>query len=135
MTVPPVPLFPEELHCRKVCGHRLVLHGARGGGGGGASRRCCEVGEPLLHGVGPMPLPALQGCFDGLYPQGHQWYWRADFVRELPDEAIDAARASSASRCRRCSRPMHLYPIDGAVHDVGPADTPFSYRDATLGRR
>ena len=24
---------------------------------------------------------------------------------------------------------MHLYPIDGAVHDVAPADTPFSYRD------
>ena len=25
---------------------------------------------------------------------------------------------------------MHLYPIDGAAHDVGPADTPWSYRDA-----
>ena len=25
---------------------------------------------------------------------------------------------------------MHLYPIDGAAHDVGPADTAFSYRDA-----
>ncbi len=24
---------------------------------------------------------------------------------------------------------MHLYPIDGAVHDVGGRDTPFSYRD------
>ncbi len=28
---------------------------------------------------------------------------------------------------------MHLYPIDGAVHDVGPADTAWSYRDATYG--
>ena len=25
---------------------------------------------------------------------------------------------------------MHLYPIDGAAHDVGPEDTPWSYRDA-----
>ena len=25
---------------------------------------------------------------------------------------------------------MHMYPIDGAAHDVGPADTAFSYRDA-----
>ena len=25
---------------------------------------------------------------------------------------------------------MHLYPIDGAVHDVGAGDTPFGYRDA-----
>lgn len=26
---------------------------------------------------------------------------------------------------------MHLYPIDGAVHDVGKNDTAWNYRDAT----
>ena len=26
---------------------------------------------------------------------------------------------------------MHLYPIDGAAHDVGAGDTAWSYRDAT----
>ncbi|HVN60242.1 MAG TPA: BBE domain-containing protein, partial [Gaiellaceae bacterium] len=25
---------------------------------------------------------------------------------------------------------MHMYPIDGAVHDVANSDTPFGYRDA-----
>ena len=25
---------------------------------------------------------------------------------------------------------MHLYPIDGAAHRVGPSDTPWAYRDA-----
>jgi hypothetical protein len=25
---------------------------------------------------------------------------------------------------------MHLYPIDGAAHDIGSAETAFSYRDA-----
>src|SRR5205814_7167608 len=24
----------------------------------------------------------------------------------------------------------HIYPIDGAAHDVGPEDTPWAYRDA-----
>ena len=28
---------------------------------------------------------------------------------------------------------MHLYPIDGAAHDVGSADTPWAYRDANYG--
>jgi len=28
---------------------------------------------------------------------------------------------------------MHLYPIDGAAHDVDPADTAWSYRDANWG--
>jgi hypothetical protein len=29
---------------------------------------------------------------------------------------------------------MHLYPIDGAVHDVGRNDTAFSFRDVTWSR-
>ena len=29
---------------------------------------------------------------------------------------------------------MHLYPIDGAAHDVGPSDTAWSYRDAPGAR-
>jgi hypothetical protein len=27
---------------------------------------------------------------------------------------------------------VHLYPINGAVHDVGPQDTAFAYRDANF---
>ena len=26
-----------------------------------------------------------QGMFDGIYPTGLQWYWKADFFRELSD--------------------------------------------------
>ena len=33
-----------------------------------------------MHGVGEMPFPMIQAAFDGLYPKGEQWYWRADFV-------------------------------------------------------
>jgi hypothetical protein len=28
---------------------------------------------------------------------------------------------------------MHLYPVDGAAHDLAPTDTAWSYRDATWG--
>ena len=35
-----------------------------------------------------MPFPVLQSLFDGLYAPGMQWYWKADFVKELSDEAI-----------------------------------------------
>ena len=45
--------------------------------------------EPLLHGVHDMPHAALQSAFDGVYPPGDQWYWRADFVKDIPDEAIE----------------------------------------------
>ena len=90
-----------------------------------------NVPEPLLHGVQAMPHPALQSAFDEVYPKGDQWYWRADFVNEIPDEAVDAP-PGSALRCRLGSRPC-MYPIDGAVHDVDSSDTAWSYRDAGWG--
>jgi hypothetical protein len=66
--------------------------------------------------------------FDELYCPGLQWYWRHDFVRELSDEAIERHVEFGARRPTLHST-MHLYPVDGAVHDVGAGDTAFRYRD------
>ena len=118
-TVPPGPPFPEEIHLRKVCGVVWCYVGGEEDAAKAMAPLLEALPEPLLHGVQPMPHPALQSAFDGLYPKGDQWYWRADFVNEIPDEAVDAPRASSAPRCRRCKSTMHLYPIDGAAHDLG----------------
>ncbi len=85
--------------------------------------------EPALYGIHELPYPMLQAAFDGLYPPGHQWYWRADFVNELSDEAI-ARHVEHGSQLPTMQSSMHLYPIDGAVHRVGRKDTPFVYRDA-----
>jgi Berberine and berberine like len=85
--------------------------------------------EPLLHGVAPVPHAGMQAAFDGLYPPGDQWYWRADFVKEIPDAAVDIhARFGVALPTMKST--MHLYPIDGAAHDVGASDTAWAYRDA-----
>ncbi|MFO7546995.1 MAG: FAD-binding oxidoreductase [Trueperaceae bacterium] len=129
LTVPPVAPFPEHLHGRKVCGVVWCYSGP--------SERADEVfapvaafGTPLLHGVHPMPFPAIQSAFDGLYPPGYQWYWRADFFDELSDEAI-VAHVEHAATLPTMHSTMHLYPIDGAAHDVPNESTPWSYRDAT----
>jgi len=85
-------------------------------------------GSPILDGIQEMPLPALQSAFDALYPPGLQWYWRADFFREITDEAIAVHEKFGADLPTEGST-MHLYAIDGAVHRVGPSDTAFAYRD------
>jgi hypothetical protein len=82
-----------------------------------------------LDGVQAMPLPMLQGAFDALYPPGDQWYWRADFVAEIPDEAVER-NVEFGERLPTWKSTMHLYPIDGAVHDVGESDTAWAYRNA-----
>ena len=127
LTVPPGPPFPEHLHLQKMCGVVWCYSGDPA-----QAEKALEpvrALNPALYGVGPMPYPMLQSAFDALYPPGHQWYWRADFVNELPDEAI-ALHVKYGSRLPTMQSTMHLYPIDGAVHRVGRKDTPFSYRDA-----
>ena len=90
-----------------------------------------EVGTPALHGVGTMPYPVLQSAFDPLYPSGHQWYWKADFITELSDEAIE--QHTRHAEVPTLQATMHLYPIDGAAHRVGKNETPWSYREANWG--
>jgi FAD/FMN-containing dehydrogenase len=92
------------------------------------------LGSPVLDMAEPRPYPELQSMFDQIfYPPGLQWYWKADFVKEIGDAAIDRHREfGSALPTGRCT--MHLYPIDGAVHEVGKNDTAFNFRDATWSR-
>ena len=128
MTVPPVDLFPAELHMRKVAAIMWCIVGSEDE----ATRLLApvhDVGTPLLHGVGAVPHPILQSLFDGLYTKGLQCYWRADFVNELSDELIER-HLEWGQKLPSMHSTMHLYPIDGAAHDVGSADTAFSYRDA-----
>ncbi len=129
-TVPPAPPFPEEIHLRKVCG---IVWCHTSGDEAEATAAMAPlmdaVPEPLMHGVQAMPHPALQGAFDGLYPKGDQWYWRADFVKEIPDEAV-REHARFGAEMPSMKSTMHLYPVDGAAHDVGSSDTAWSYRDA-----
>jgi len=131
-SVPPAPPFPEELHGRKVCGIVWCYVGGEEEAAAAMAPLLDAVPEPLMHGVQAMPFPALQTAFDGLYPKGEQWYWRADFVNEIPDEAV-AAHARFGPEMPTMKSTMHLYPIDGAVHDAGPSDTPWGYRDANWG--
>jgi FAD/FMN-containing dehydrogenase len=128
-SVPPGPPFPEELHGTPVAAI-IWCHLGSEEEALAAIKPMAEVGTPLLHGPHTLPFPALQSVFDGIYPKGHQWYWRADFVRTLSDPAV-AAHEEWGPQMPSGQSTMHLYPIDGAVHDVAEDATPFSYRDAT----
>jgi FAD/FMN-containing dehydrogenase len=131
-TVPPAPPFPEEIHMRKVCGVVWCYSGGEADAAKAMAPLLDATPEPLMHGVQAMPHAALQGAFDGLYPPGDQWYWRADFVNEIPDEAVEI-HAKFGAEMPTLQSLMHMYPIDGAAHDVGSSDTAWSYRDANYG--
>ncbi|CAM3582952.1 FAD-binding oxidoreductase [Deinococcus frigens] len=131
LTVPPGPPFPEELHLQKMCGVVWCYTGPQDKADE-VFAPIREFGPPALYGIQAMPFPALQSAFDGLYPPGHQWYWRADFVKELSDEAIEKHLEHARTLPTMLST-MHLYPINGAAQRVGQDETAWSYCDATWG--
>ncbi len=129
LTVPPGPPFPEHLHMKKMCG--IVWACTE------PLAKAEETFKPIrafkkaaLDLVGPLPQPALQSMFDPIYPPGLQWYWRADFVNELSDDAI-AQHIKFGSTLPSMQSTMHLYPINGAASRIGRNETAWNYRDAT----
>lgn len=74
----------------------------------------------------PMPLGWL--LLVGSYPlPGLQWYWKGDFIRELTDEVIEKHIEHATVPTRPST--MHLYPVNGAVHDKSQQETAWNYRD------
>jgi FAD/FMN-containing dehydrogenase len=128
LTVPPGPPFPEHLHLHQMCG-AVWCYAGSAVDADDVFAPVREFGPPALDGLEPMPFPALQSAFDALYSPGDQWYWRADFVDELSDDAI-AAHVEFGERLPTTLSTMHLYPIDGAVQRAGAEDTAFAYRSS-----
>lgn len=131
-TVPPVDMFPQEHHLKKMA----VITWCYTGDMDHAEavfEPIRKVSTPAMDFAGPIPFPALQSMFDGLYPAGLQWYWNADFFTELSDKTIEL-HVHYCKQLPTVHSTMHLYPINGAAHDVGANETPWSYRDANFAQ-
>ena len=130
VTVPPGPPFPESVHLQKMCAVVWCYTGPLDQ----AEARFKPIRDampPAVDFAGSIPWPVLQSLFDALYPPGLQWYWKADFVSDLSDKAIDL-HIKYGHQLPSMHSTMHLYPINGAAHRAGPNDTAFSYRDASF---
>lgn len=128
LNVPPGPPFPEELWTRTVAAIVWCSTGPLVDAEARFAPIRAALGKPLVDLVGPLPFPTLQSMFDPLLPAGIQSYWRADFVKDLSDDAI-ARHVEHGSKLPTLLSTMHIYPMDGAVQRVGRNDTAFSYRD------
>jgi FAD/FMN-containing dehydrogenase len=128
LTVPPFEPFPQHLHLKKMCGivwcYSDDLAKAEE-----VFKPIRALKTPALDFVGQMPLPTLQTMFDGLYPAGLQWYWKADFVKDLNQEAI-RLHAKYGSELPTPLSSMHMYPVNGAASRVSKNATAWNYRDS-----
>ncbi len=124
----PEPMMPEHLHFKPLAAF-IVCYTGDMENAEDAVKPFREVTEPALDLLGPMPYPALQSMLDDLVPEGHQHYWKSDVISELPDEAI-AIHARRAPEVPDTRSGVHIYPLNGAIHDVDVDATAFPFRDA-----
>jgi FAD/FMN-containing dehydrogenase len=132
ITVPPAPPFPEQFHMQKMCAVVWCYTGPLEQ----AEERFKPIrafGPPAVDFAGPIPFPVLQSLFDALYPAGLQWYWKADFFKELNDQAIDL-HVKYGAQLPTMHSTMHIYPINGAGHRPRTEDSAFSFRDANFAQ-
>jgi FAD/FMN-containing dehydrogenase len=127
---PPLPFIPEDRH-----GDMFVAFVACWAGpveqGESMLKPIHDLAPVVAELVGPMPYPALNSAFDALYPPGLHHYWKANFVKELSDDAIEA-HLTYGPKAPTVHSTMHLYPINGAVHRVPSDATAFGHRDANF---
>lgn len=127
---PPLPFIPEDRHgdmfaAIVACWSGDPAEGER------QFKAFHDLAEVKAEMVGPVPYPAINAAFDGLFPPGIRQYWKGNFVKELTDDAI-AAHVKHGPNAPTVSSTMHLYPINGACHRVAPDATAFGHRDANF---
>ncbi len=108
-TVPPVDMFPKEHQLKKL----PVIVWCYTGDLSKADevfKPIRKIAQPAIDFAGPIPLPALQSMFDGLYPAGLQWYWNSDLFTELSDEMIDQ-HIEHAKQLPSVHSTIHLYTL------------------------
>ncbi len=128
---PPLPFIPEERHGETMLAFIACWAGAIEDGER-ALEPIHDWAPVVAEHVGAMPYPALNSAFDALYPPGGlQHYWKANFVKELTDDAIEA-HLEHGPKVPVVNSTVHIYPINGACTRVASDATAFAYRDATF---
>jgi len=128
ISAPPADFVPEPVRGKPVVG-AVVCYCGDPEEGAEAVRPLREFGPPAIDMVQPMPYLAVQGLLEPGNPKGMQNYWTADFLAELPDEAVDVFVEHATNPVSPLSQ-MLLVPGGGAVARVDEEATAFGQRTA-----
>lgn len=128
MIIPAAEPFPKELWNKNVCA--IVWNYT------GEIEKAPEIfkpvrefATPVLDFAAPIPYKDLQSMFDAVYPHGLHWYWKADYLIELSDEAIEDNIKYGTAIPTPLSQ-THIYPINGLAGSIPKDATAWNYRNA-----
>ncbi len=125
---PPAPFVPEALHFVPAAAF-VVCYTGDMNNAEQAVKSFREAAPVALDLMSAMPYPMIQSLFDDLFSPGLQHYWKSDIIDALPDEAIEI-HARYAPGVPDPWSGVHIYPLNGAIHDTPSNATAFPFRDA-----
>jgi FAD/FMN-containing dehydrogenase len=128
ISAPPLDFVPEPVRGKPVVGV-VVCYAGPAEEGEEHIRPLREFGPPAVDMVQPMPYVEVQGLLDPGNPKGLQNYWTADFLAELPDEAVDVLVEKATHPVSPMSQ-IILMPGGGALSRVDEDATAFGQRTA-----
>ena len=137
ISAPPEPFVPPEMHFAPIFGLVVCWTGDMDEGER-VLAPVREVVQPVMDMVAPMPYTALQGMLDGGGPTGINAYFKAEFLEELSDEAIEKLAHHGASRPGPMIQ-LLLEPLGGAIgredenaSALGRRDLPWIYHALSM---
>ena len=130
VTAPPEEFVPDHLKGRPAVGMAAMYVGD--------AQEGADVVRPLrdLHPdvdlIQPMPYTAFQALLDPLAPPGMRSYWRGEYMRSLPDDAIEVflKRGPALVATAAPLSQAVIFRIGQGVTAVGEDAAAFSHRDA-----
>jgi FAD/FMN-containing dehydrogenase len=88
-----------------------------------------EFGSPVQTSLGAIPYLQIQSKGDAIFPRGRRYYWKAQFLSEISDSAIDALLEAYAGAPSVTSL-LVFQQVGGAIARVPKSEAPYANRDA-----
>lgn len=125
---PAAPFLPPHLHGSPVVG-LVACHAGSLEAGRKALEPVKALREPLADRIAPTPFVALQRILDAGQPAGRNYYWKSEYLGELPDELgellIRGGRAIASPHSA-----ILVFQLGGAVSRIAPEANAASNREA-----
>lgn len=130
LLAPPAPFMPERWHGQKIC-VMAVCYTGEPEGAEAALAPIRALGDPIVDLIGPMPYTAVQSYLDDGEPKGNHYYWKTEFMAELPDELLTATRDLFVE-CPIPGAEIGFLHLGGAIGDHAGDDGAVGNRDANF---
>lgn len=90
-----------------------------------------EFGSAVEGRLQAIPYLQIQSAGDSLFPRGRRYYWKAQFLREISDGAIEALLDAYAKAPNHSSL-LVFQQVGGAIARLPASHSPYANRNAAL---